>query len=95
MEVPACLVCFFERDGVLPPSLPFHDYESALTIIKIRQPEVECVMLDGEVISRNQTFKTYNAYMKKLNSYQNKTARAIFYRVVGPFRRASTLIIYV
>ncbi len=87
MEVPACLVCFYERDGVLPPSIPFRDYESALAIVTIRQPEVECVMLDGDVISRGQTFKNYEAYMKKMNTFQNKAARAIFYRVVGPYRR--------
>jgi hypothetical protein len=88
MEVPVCLVCFYERDGVLPPSRLFDNYESALAIVTIRQPDVECVMLDGDMISRGQTFKSYEAYMKKMNTFQKKTARAIFYRVVGPYRRA-------
>jgi hypothetical protein len=85
MEVPACIVCFFEQNGVLPPSLIFHNYEDALNVIMIREAEVQCVMLSGDVITRGQTFINYEAYMNKMNTFQDNTARIIFYRVVGPY----------
>lgn len=88
MDFPACVVCFYEQNGVLPLSLVFNEYESALQIVIIRQLEVECVMLNGDVISRDQRFKNHEEYMKKLNTFQNKTARKIAYRVMGTYRHA-------
>ena len=88
MQNPVCVVCFYERNGVFPPSLIFHDLESALTIVSIRKSEVQCVSMEGGIVSSNEKFKNREAYMNKLNVYQDKVKRAIVCRVMGPYRRS-------
>lgn len=89
MVLVACVLCFYARNGVLPPTLIFYDYESALAVVKMRQSEIACAMVNGDVISRDQSFKNYEEYLKKLNSFEDKAARAIVHRIMGPYRRVT------
>lgn len=85
-KVPTCLICFYQRpDGRLPPSTELQSLEEAYNIVCVRDKDIECVMLYGDVFDRKMSFKNYEAYLKQKNSFNHPLARAIFFRIVGEY----------
>ena len=85
-KVPACVICFYPgADGFLPPSLQYEILEEAHAIVCIREIEIECVMLQGDVLDRKMAFKNYEHYQQRKNSFSDPLARAIFHRIVGAY----------
>ncbi len=86
MSFPICVICFYAReDGSLPTSMKCWTIEEAYSLVCMRQHEIQCVMLQGDVLHRNMTFPNYEAYQKRKNTFTDKLARAIFHRIVGPY----------
>ena len=66
----------------------FYDYESALSFVTIRLHNIYYILLDGKLIYRNRSFINYDNYLNMLNCFQDKNARTIAYRVIGPYHRS-------
>ena len=86
-KVPTCLICFYQSaDGSLPPSTEHESLEEAYRIVCVRDKDVECVMLYGDVLDRKMAFKSYEAYQQRKASFKDPQARAIFHRIVGEYK---------
>lgn len=85
-KIPACLICFYpDSDGYLPTSLHCETLEEAYTIVCIRDQDIECVMLLGDVIDRKMAFRNFEHYQQRKTSYSHPFARAIFHRIAGAY----------
>ncbi len=86
-KVPTCLICFYQRaDGSLPPSTEHESLEEAYNIVCVRDKDIECVMLYGDVLDRKMAFSSYESYQKRKSSFKDPQARAIFFRIVGEYK---------
>ncbi len=83
---PVCVICFYPNQyGELPPSLKCFSIQEAYTLVCMRQHEIQCVMLNGDLLHRNMTYPNYEAYLAHKNTFSHPLARGIFHRIVGPY----------
>jgi hypothetical protein len=85
-RMPICLICFYERsDGTFPPTIVCQSLEEALSIVTVQAAQIECVMLQGDVLHRDMIFEDREDYTRRKESFQDPIARRIFHRIVGSY----------